>query len=70
MRQLKNQQKLADLHFDKYTQNIKLCCHIFFEYANSKLRAMLPEYQNSNIHDSENGIIYCPECIIERLRNG
>jgi len=67
MRQLKNQQPLADLYFDKHTKNIKLCCHIFFEYVNSKLRAILPDYQNAKIHDSKNGILLCPECIIQKL---
>lgn len=69
MRQLKNQQELADLHFSKHTRKIKLCCHIFFEYVNSKLRAEIPEYQNAEIHDSDEGIIYCPECVIKRLKN-
>ncbi len=68
MRQLKNQQELADLHFDKHTKKIKLCCHIFFEYVNSKLRSTLPDYQNANIHDSKEGIIYCPECVISKMR--
>ena len=68
MRQLKNQQELADLHFSKHTQKIKLCCHIFFEYVNSKLRSTLPEYQNANIHDNKEGILFCPDCVIERLR--
>lgn len=67
MRQLKNRQELADLHFSKHTQKIKLCCHIFFEYVNSKLRATLPEYQGANIHDNREGIIFCPKCIIQRL---
>ena len=68
MRQLKNQQDLADLHFDKHTKNIKLCCHIFFEYINSKLRSIIPEYQDAVIHDRKNGILYCPNCIIEKLK--
>lgn len=67
MRQLKNQQELADLHFDKHTRKIKLCCHIFFEYVNSKLRSTLPDYQNGNIHDSNEGIIFCPECVVKKL---
>jgi len=67
MRQLKNQQELADLHFDKHTSKIKLCCHIFFEYVNSKLRSTLPDYQNGNIHDSNEGIIFCPECVVKKL---
>lgn len=67
-RQLKNQQEFADLHFDKHTRKIKLCCHIFFEYVNSKLRSTLPEYQDAKIHDSKNGILLCPECIIKRMR--
>ena len=67
MRQLKNQQELADLVFDKHTRKIKLCCHIFFEYVNSKLRATLPDYQNGNIHDSDEGIILCPDCVIKKI---
>jgi len=67
VRQLKNQQELADLHFDKHTMKIKLCCHIFFEYVNSKLRSTLPDYQNGNIHDSNEGIIFCPECVVKKL---
>ena len=66
MRKLKNQQELADLHFDKHTHNIKLCCNIFFEYVNSKLRSTIPEYQNANIHN-ENGILYCPNCVVEQM---
>lgn len=67
MRQLKNLQNQSEISFDKHTKNIKLCCHIFFEYVNSKLRSIIPDYQNANIHDSKNGIIKCPECIIEEL---
>lgn len=67
MRRLKNQQELADLHFSKHTQKIKLCCHIFFEYVNSKLRSTIPEYQNAQIHDHDEGILYCPDCIVKRL---
>lgn len=69
MRQLKNQQELADLHFSKHTYKIKLCCHIFFEYVNSKLRSTIPEYQNANIHDKKEGILYCPECMVSRLQS-
>lgn len=66
MRQLKNQQELADLNF-KDIPNIKLCCHIFFEYVNSMLRSIIPEYQNAKIHDRKQGILFCPECVINRL---
>ena len=68
MKQLKNQQKLADLHFDRYTKNIKLCCHIFFEYVNSALRAKIPEYQSAKIHNRKEGILLCPACIIKKLK--
>ncbi len=68
MRQLKNQQQLADLNFDKYTKNIPLCCHIFFEYVESKLRSIIPEYGRARIHDHKNGIVKCPECIIKELK--
>ncbi len=67
MRQLKNLQDQSEISFDKHTKNIKLCCHIFFEYVNSKLRATIPDYQNANIHDSKNGILKCPECIVKEL---
>lgn len=67
MRQLIDQQELADLHFDKHTKNIKLCCHIFFEYVNSKLRSIIPEYGRAVIHNRKQGILYCPECLIKRL---
>lgn len=67
MRQLKDQQYLATMMFDKHTKNINLCCHIFYEYVNSKLRATLVEYQDANIHDTNKGIIFCPECIIKKL---
>ena len=70
MRKLKNLQELADLHFDKHTKNIKLCCLIFFKYVNSKLRSTLPDYQDAKIHDSKNGIIYCPNCIVREIKNG
>lgn len=66
-RQLKDQQELADLYFNKHTRKIKLCCHIFFEYVNSKLRATIPEYQEANIHDFEEGIILCPTCLIKKI---
>jgi len=49
MRQLKNLQEQSEISFDKHTKNIKLCCHIFFEYVNSKLRATIQEYQNKKI---------------------
>lgn len=68
MRQLKNQQELADLHFSKHTQKIKLCCHIFFEYVNSKLRSTIPEYQQANIHDNEEGILFCSNCIVQKMK--
>jgi len=68
MRRLKDQQQLADLHFDKHTKNIKLCCHIFFEYVNSKLRSIIPEYSTAKIHNRKQGILYCPKCLIKRLQ--
>ena len=67
MRQLKNQQELADLNFNGIP-NIKLCCHIFFEYVNSKLRNIIPEYQQAKIHDRKKGILFCPDCIIKRMK--
>jgi len=69
MRQLKDQQELADLHFDKHTKNIKLCCHIFFEYVNSKLRSIIPEYSTAKIHNHKRGILLCPECVIESFKH-
>lgn len=68
LKQLKNLQFMADMHFDKHTRNIKLCCMIFFEYVNSKLRSTIPEYQEANIHDRENGILLCPECIVKEIK--
>jgi len=56
------------LYFDKHTRNIPLCCHIFFEFVNTKLRNTIPEYQQANIHDSKNGIILCPKCIIKQMK--
>ena len=72
MRQLKNRYELADLDFDKHTRKIKLYCHIFYEYVNSKLRATIPEYQQGKIHDRKEGILFCPDCIVEKIkeRNG
>jgi hypothetical protein len=69
MRQLKNTREQAFLSFDKHTKNIPLCCHIFFEYVNSALRAKIPEYQEAEIHDHKEGILKCPECIIKELKN-
>ena len=57
------------MSFDKYTQKIPLCCHIFFEYVNTTLRAIIPEYQNANIHDRKEGILLCPECLIDKIQS-
>lgn len=61
------------LLFTKRTKKIPLCCHIFFEYVNKTLRSTIPEYQNAEIHNKKDGILLCPECIInkitERYRN-
>lgn len=69
MRKLKNLQDQSEISFDKHTRNIPLCCHIFFEYVNSKLRAIIPEYQKARIHDHKQGILKCPECIIKELKS-
>ena len=68
-RKLKNTRDQADMMFNKDTRKIKLCCHIFFEYVNSVLRADIPEYQDAKIHDHGEGILKCPECIIKELKN-
>ena len=69
-RQLKNTRDQADMSFSKHTKKIKLCCHIFFEYVNSTLRAEIQEYQTAKIHDNKEGILKCPECIIKELKHG
>ena len=68
MKPLKNLRESSEISFDKYTQKIKLCCNLFFEYVNSSIRATIPEYQEANIHDNDEGILYCPKCIVKRLR--
>ena len=66
-RELKNTRDQAYIMFNKHTKNIKLCCHIFFEYVESALRNKIPEYGQAEIHNTKNGILYCPECVIRRL---
>ena len=56
------------LMFTKHTQKIPLCCHIFFEFVNKTLRSTIPEYQQARIHDSKEGILLCPSCIISKMR--
>ena len=68
-RELKNQRNQSFIMFDKHTKNINLCCNIFFEYVESALRNKIPEYGQAEIHDTKKGILYCPECIIKRMKN-
>lgn len=50
-------------------QGVKLCCILFYEYV--WLRSLRPdlydEYDTNKI-TYENGIILCPECILENLK--
>ncbi len=64
MRKLKRLE--PDFHMPP-SSKIKLCCAIFFGFVNNQLRSEIPEYQNAKIHDSKEGILFCPDCIMEKL---
>ena len=70
MRQLKNltwmQGNIDVLAIHKF--GFKLCCVDFFWNVESSLRASIPEYSSTmHILTGNQGLILCPDCLIERL---
>ncbi len=46
---------------------IKPCCGLFFVTYHMTLRQIEPLYNSMVVLTDNGGIIYCPECLVERL---
>ena len=46
---------------------IRTCCFLFFATYHYELRRFEPEYNDQYVLCNNEGIVLCPDCLVERL---